>query len=156
MICCPQMPSHNFIKRTFYMLDFLYTNTLLKCGLLWKKFAFCIRVLEMLFNMDYGPYTEQNSIRSGVLFWGFTVDLKYTYTKNSLRLLFIWLSLTNEIKPRVRRTNQLLTIWNPQTVVTEPNSIPKMNVFLFFLSVDPNLVKNQRLSSIVHVTIADK
>ena len=29
--------------------------------------------------------------------------------------------MTNEIKPRVRRTNQMFTILNPQHVVSKPN-----------------------------------
>ena len=35
----------------------------------------------------------------------------------------MWLSLTNDMKPRVRRTNQMFTIWNPQPVVSESISI---------------------------------
>ena len=96
MICCPQMPSHNFIKRTFYMLDFLYTNTLLKCGLLWKKFAFCILVLEVLFNMDYGPYTEKNSIRSGVLFWGVYSRPKVYIYQNFVKVNIVQLIIIDQ------------------------------------------------------------
>ena len=44
----------------------------------------------------------------------FTIDLKYTCTKISLKLLATWLSLTNGINPRVSWTIHLFTIWNPQ------------------------------------------
>ena len=36
----------------------------------------------------------------------FTIDPEFTFTKNSLRLFPTWLSLTSEIKPRVRRTKK--------------------------------------------------
>ena len=47
------------------------------------------------------------------------------YVHLSLKLLSTWLSLTNKIKPRVRRINQMFRIWNPQSVVSESNSIIK-------------------------------
>ena len=45
----------------------------------------------------------------------------------------------NKIKPRVWRTNKLFTIWNPQYVVSEPNS---ERFGVDYLSTDPKLLTN--------------
>ena len=45
-------------------------------------------------------------------------------------MLSTWLSLTNEIKPSVSRSNKMFTMWNPLPVVSEPNPILKPGVVL--------------------------
>ena len=52
------------------------------------------------------------------IFW-VTIEPKNIFTKISLRFLSTWLSLTNEIKQRIRRTNQLFTIYSQSVLRSE-------------------------------------
>ena len=60
------------------------------------------------------------------------------------------LSLTNEIKDQPIS----FMIWNPQPVVSKPNSIPKLNVLGWLCY--PKFLKNLGYIAIVHVTNADQ
>ena len=56
---------------------------------------------------------------------------EYTYIKHSLSMLSTWLSLTNEIKPHVRRTNHAIVhnMKSRTCCLRESNSIPNLNVY---------------------------
>ena len=66
-----------------------------------------------------------------------------------------WLSLTNEIIPHVRQTNQLFTVWNPQLLSPNRTLFPYWMFSKLFFD-QPKVTIKMSCNAVVQVTIADK